>query len=101
MSHRGPHSRSRLTEPEALPPLPQRRPDCDPGNRWIGPRVPGELTTKIVPTDEGPRLMVTMRCPGATMTVMLTRADAEAWAEQIASQAQGISEAGLFAGQGG
>jgi hypothetical protein len=47
----------------------------------IGPTA---LSCGLIPTDEGPRLLVTVRTPSTTMTVGLTNKEASAWLAEFA-----------------
>jgi hypothetical protein len=76
------------------------RPLADPGNVLLAPG-PQELTTgKLPQTPDGPKVVLTIRTPTTTLTVMLGKADAITWGRKITGEAEGMSGAGLITGNG-
>lgn len=64
----------------------------DPGNPYAGAlELPAALTGQKVQTTNGPRLLVTIRSGGATLTVVVTREDALRWGKMIAGMAMRLS----------
>lgn len=55
----------------------------DPGNPFIGPDYPGNLTVGKIQGPMGERLCLTIRCGPATVTVVMDRAAGKTWAAQI------------------
>lgn len=81
-----------MTMPQAVPP-------ADPGNGLLG-ETPAQMTTAMVQTPAGQRLMLTIRTPSCTVTVFLAGQDAKAWAAQLARESGQMSTAGLVAANG-
>lgn len=65
------------------------------GNKLLG-ELPAQLTTDVITTAAGQRLVLTVRTPTTTLTVFLRGADAKAWAHQLSSEAAVMSDAGLI-----
>lgn len=63
----------------------------DDGNPFLGPDYPATLTTGKVLGLAGERLCLTIRSGGATLSVVLNRADAHNWAAQIEQGAGSLS----------
>jgi len=78
-----------MTQPGDLPPL------FDTGNTLLQTDVPAAMLTGKVPVPDGERGVVTIRTTSATLTVTLTKADAEQWAASFADLAASLSGAGL------
>ena len=51
--------------------------------------------TAVLGTPAGQRLAMTVRTPSATVTVLLSGADAKTWAAQLTRAAAGMSSSGL------
>jgi len=66
------------------PPNGQARqiPPVDPGNELLN-EVPAQLTTGLVPTPGGQRLVLTIRTATTTLTVFLAKEYAENWRDII------------------
>lgn len=73
---------------------PEQRAPFDINNPLLT-EVPAQLTSTVVPTANGQRLAVTVRTGSTTLTVFLSREDATAWAENMATGARKVS--GLIA----
>lgn len=67
---------------------PQQVPPVDPGNPLLA-QTPGMLSTARTP--DGSAVLVTIRTPSTTLTVVLGRNDALNWARTIRNEAQGLS----------
>jgi hypothetical protein len=65
-------------------------PSHDKGNKLLG-ELPAQLTTEVITTAAGPRLLLTVRTPTTTLTVFLHRADAQKWAHQLTAESEGMS----------
>jgi hypothetical protein len=76
------------SQPAAPNPAPQP-PPVDPGNALIA-ETPAQLTTAHSLDPPG-RLVLTIRTPSTTLTVLLTRSWAETWAKQIHDGAVSLS----------
>lgn len=72
----------------------QRVAPFDFNNPLLG-ETPAQLTSTVIPTANGQRLAVTIRTGSTTITVFLSREDATAWADNIATGAKKVS--GLIA----
>lgn len=59
-----------------------QRPPADPGNVLLT-EVPSELSTTVIDTPNGQRLMVTVRTPSTTLTLFLQKQMGESWIEVI------------------
>jgi hypothetical protein len=82
-----------LTTPQEVPPV-------DTGNQLLAV-TPAMLVTALLQTADGQRLGLTIRTPSTTLTVLLTKADAELWAKNLKGAADGISGSGLIAAGNG
>jgi len=69
----------------------QQTPPVDAGNPFVGPDYPALLTTAQVQTPAGPRLLLTVRCGPATVTVNLAKQDAKVWASQLEKGADALT----------
>lgn len=88
----------RMTTPEA----PSVRTDytaVDLSNHLLD-RCPAVLSLKAVNTNHGPHLTHTVRTPSTTLTVILDKQEAEAWAHSILRETAGMSESGLQVADG-
>lgn len=65
-------------------------PPMDPGNPFVS-GYPANLTTAKVPTEAGQQLMVTIRSGPATLTLILAKDDAKAWAARLDADASSIT----------
>jgi hypothetical protein len=74
-------------------------PLLDEGNKLLG-ELPALLTTDVIGTSAGQRLVLTIRTPTTTLTVFLRGADAKIWAHQLSSEAAVMSDSGLIAANG-
>ena len=70
-------------------------PLTDEGNKLLG-ELPAQLTTDVISTAAGQRLVLTVRTPTTTLTVFLRGADAKNWAHQLSSEASMMSDSGLI-----
>lgn len=70
-------------------------PGFDAGNQLLG-QVPAQLTTSLMETPAGQRLVLTIRTASTTMTVLLAQPDAKAWGESLSGLAARMSAAGLI-----
>jgi hypothetical protein len=73
-------------------------PLTDAGNTLLG-ELPAQLTTDVISTAAGQRLVLTVRTPTTTLTVFLRGSDAKNWAAQLAAEAAAMSDAGLITAQ--
>jgi hypothetical protein len=73
------------------------RPLVDAGNRFLG-EYPAEMVTGKVQGPNGERLAMTIRSGPATVTVMLSRDAAMAWAAQLEAGATTLSTLVMPAG---
>ena len=73
-------------------------PLTDPGNKLLG-ELPAQLTTDVISTAAGQRLVLTVRTPTTTLTVFLRGAAAKNWAAQLTAEAAAMSDAGLITAQ--
>lgn len=71
------------TPPGGLPPY-------DPGHPVVG-AVQAWLSTAVQDFPEGQGMILTIRIPNSTLTVVLRKEDAEAWDRQIHSTVQQMS----------
>jgi hypothetical protein len=78
---------------------PQPIPAVDPANQLLA-EVPSQLTTAIVDTPLGQRLVLTIRTASTTVSVLLNGADAKTWSGQISRDAAMMSAAGLVVPNG-
>lgn len=62
-------------------------PVFDPGHPFTGAEVPAQLVAEVVGTNVGQRMALTLRIPNTTVSVLLERADAIRWADQIRAKA--------------
>ncbi len=73
-------------------PQQQQPPPVDPGNPYVlAGEYPAIMTLTGINTPVGQRLLLTIRCGPATLTVLLNRDDAKAWAAQLDSAASSMS----------
>ena len=75
-------------------------PLLDEGNKLLG-ELPAQLTTDVIGTAAGQRLVLTVRTPTTTLTVFLRGADAKNWARQLAAESSVMSDSGLIAAGNG
>ena len=68
----------------------QEPPLVDPGNPLLA-EGPAGLSCGLIQTPAGQRALVTVRTSSATVTVMLSKADAEKWASRIRGAASAMS----------
>jgi hypothetical protein len=71
----------------------------DPGNQLLG-ETPAQLTTATLPTATGQRLVLTIRTPSTTLTLLLSKDDAILWAGNIRETAKAMSGSGLIVANG-
>lgn len=64
---------------------PNQPPAADPGNPFLS-IGPCSLTTTVIDTPAGQRMMATVRTPSTTLTVFLEKKDAEDWERVIKSE---------------
>jgi hypothetical protein len=77
-----------MTEPAQ----PTQIPAFDPGNPYaIAGEYPAMMSTTTVQTPIGQRCLLTIRAAGATLTLMLDRDTAKAWAAQLDGAASPMS----------
>jgi len=81
-----------MTQPQPVPPV-------DPGNQLLG-ETAALLSTALIDTPAGQRLALTIRTPSTTLTVLLIKADADAWAANLAGTARQMSRSGLIVANG-
>ena len=74
-------------------------PMFDQGNSLLG-EAPALLTTGLADTPLGQRLVLAIRTPSSTTTVLLAGPDAKKLAAQLTSAAAPMSSAGLLAASG-
>lgn len=74
---------------------PQEPQAWDPSNALLG-EGPAALSTALVETPQGQRLVLTIRTASTTLTVLLAAADAKEWATQIKAIADQMSASGLI-----
>jgi hypothetical protein len=74
-------------------------PLLDEGNKLLG-ELPAQLTTDVISTTAGRRLVLTIRTPTTTLTVFLGAADAKNWARQLSAVAGTVSDSGLITANG-
>lgn len=67
----------------------------DPFNPLLG-ETAAALSTALVETPHGQRLVLTIRTTSTTLTVLLAAADAKTWATQIKAIADQMSASGLI-----
>ncbi len=70
---------------------PAEAPPFDQGNPFAVAPYPAFLVTAAIQTAAGPRLLVTVRCGPATLTLLLERDDAKAWGERLTTDAGSVS----------
>ena len=70
-------------------------PPVDAGNPLLA-ETPSQLTTALLQTAGGQRLAVTIRTPSTTLTLLLGKADADAWAVNLKNAAVQMSGSGLI-----
>ena len=63
----------------------------DPGNHFLGPDYPGQLISATIQTPGGPRVLLTIRCGPATVTVTMDKDSAKLWARRIDETADATS----------
>jgi hypothetical protein len=82
----------RSFNPGGPTPGPSDPPPFDIGNPFALACIPAAMTTFVVQTDDAAQaLACTFRCGPATMTVVLNRDDAKAWAAKLANDADRLS----------
>jgi hypothetical protein len=74
---------------------PANPPPADPGNELLC-EVPAQQTVTPVGTPAGVRVMLTIRTTSATVSVILQKADALTWAQNLRQRAEQLSDAGLI-----
>lgn len=72
-----------MTDQQALPPV-------DPGNPYLT-KVPASLVTTELSGPDGRVAAATIRTPGTTLTVLLTREECAQWGAAFAAQANSMS----------
>jgi hypothetical protein len=72
---------------------PAAAPPVDPGNQLLA-ETPAALSTALVGTPGGQRLALTVRTASTTLTLLLSREDAQKWGDQI--RAGGDAMSGLI-----
>ena len=83
-----------MTTPPPGPP-----PPFDPGNALLA-ETGAQLSTALVQTPGGQRMVLTVRTSSATLSVFLQGGDAKVWARNIGALAGQMSEAGLIIANG-
>ena len=81
-----------MTTPAEVPPW-------DEGNALLAEQ-PSQLTTSPMDCPQGQRLCLTVRTTSATISVLLSKAEAAAWGARISSDAAGMSGSGLVVANG-
>ena len=81
-----------MTSPEPLPPF-------DAGNTLLG-ESPAQITTALLDTPAGQRLVLTVRTPSTTVTVLLNKEDGQSWGRSVLATVNQMSGAGLFVAPG-
>lgn len=71
----------------------------DKGNTLLTEQ-PSQLTTGLVDTPGGQRLIVTIRTPSSTVSVLLNAKDADTWAQNMTGSAARMSKTGLIVATG-
>lgn len=62
--------------------MPDQMPAADPGNPFLGPG-PSGLSSAVIDTPQGQRLMLTVRTASTTVTVFLEKVHGEQWVNVI------------------
>ena len=75
--------------------FPQEPQAWDPSNTLLG-EVPAGLSTALIETPQGQRLVLTIRTASTTLSVLLEAADGKAWGAQIRAVADQMSASGLI-----
>lgn len=75
-------------------------PPVDPGNGLLS-ETPAQLFTSLIQGPGGQRMALTIRTPSTTLTVMLAKQDADAWARMIKQVADAMSGSGLIVAPNG
>lgn len=65
-------------------------PPFDPAHPQVGP-VPAWLSTGKHRTPQGEMLVLTIRVPNATITTVMSKADAQRWVDTLQAEVDGIS----------
>jgi hypothetical protein len=74
-----------MTQPTEMPPV-------DPGNPFVmAMELPSIIVATPVQSSNGPRLLVTIRCGSATLTVPLAKEDAQKWGAYLSAAAGQVS----------
>ena len=74
-------------------------PPVDQGNQLLG-ETPAQLSTALIQTGDGQRLMLTIRTPSTTLTVLLKQPDGLTWGSNIKAAADQMSRTGLIVATG-
>ncbi len=74
-------------------------PPVDQGNGLLA-ETGAQLSTALVQTPAGQRMILTVRTSSATLSVFLQAGDAKVWARQISALAGQMSGAGLVVANG-
>ncbi len=72
----------------------------DAGNSLLAERPARLVTSRLAMPGYPERVCLTIRTETTTLTLMLAKADALAWAAQLKAEAGQLSGSGLFAGKG-
>lgn len=71
----------------------------DPANGLLA-ETTAQMTTALMQTPAGQRLVLTIRTPSTTLTVLLGEPDAKEWAASLTSSAGQMSKSGLIVANG-
>jgi len=72
----------------------------DTANGLLALRPAQLATTTLAPPGQPAKVCLTIRTETTTLTVLLSKGEAEGWASQIATEATALSDGGLIAGKG-
>lgn len=78
---------------------PQQPQPVDQANTLLA-ETPSQLMTALIEYPQGQRLALTIRTPSTTLTVLLSPADAKAWAGALSQAAGQMSQSGLIIANG-
>lgn len=81
-----------MTQPAQIPPF-------DQGNQLLA-EGPAQLSTALMDTPAGQRLVLTVRTGSTTVSVLLQGADAKVWAAQLTRDSALMSSSGLVVANG-
>lgn len=66
-------------------------PPFDPAHPQVGNQIPQWISTGKHKTPQGDLAIFTFRVPNATVTVVLTKQDAQKWIDQMQAEVDGLS----------